>query len=181
MNYCRWLHLYSIFILLFLLKLITNSGIFAVFNSILAFVLQLEGSQLLSRNVTTLKRGKKDEKMYQIPALWSKYKFFSSDDDYRNDLNIFCTDAVNALASLCFCHLLRCASVKLWGKQHLCPVLGCLRTIWFLIVKIFGCFVSYEKPDMNLVEAELHVSITSLLVLFLKTFGKICCVKKNWS
>ena len=35
-------------------KIITNSSIFAVFHSILAFVLQLEGGQLLSRNVTTL-------------------------------------------------------------------------------------------------------------------------------
>ena len=38
--------------------------------------------------------------------------------DYRYDLNILCTDPINALASLRFCHLLRCAPVELWGRQH---------------------------------------------------------------
>ena len=37
---------------------------------------------------------------------------------YRYDLNVLCTDSVYTLASLSFCHLLCCARVKLWGKQH---------------------------------------------------------------
>ena len=50
---------------------------------------------------------------------------------------------------------------------------------WFAVDQKIWKWI--KTPDMNLVEAELQVSITSLFVLFLKIFGKFSCVWKYWT